>query len=487
MNSHPWYFRTVSGSRTSCLVSRVVRLVSALSLCVVAVGASSSAHAASISLGEATTAPGQGMVGLPVSLAVASGEQVTAVLMDLRFDPVVAGFDGCTLEPAVTALGKASQSVLLAPGLARISLYGYDRQTLSSGALGACHLHALATAPVGGSIIELQNGVATDPVAQELLVTTTAGRLWVEAPPTVPVPSVQLLTPTAGTTITGTNISVSFTVQNTTIVSGGTHLALTLDSSTPQQLVSLNPVTLSSVAAGPHTLTLQLVDAANAPLSNPEATASVSFTTEILASTAPTLTILSPAANATLIGTNVSVSVSVTGSTVGTGTGNAHLHYRIDDGTVFEEYDLSGYTFTSVAPGTHKLGIMLANNNATHSRVTGTEYQTVYVTVQAPEPVPATEATLTVLSPLPNTTIIGSTVTVSVAVSGIKVQTGSGFAHLHIKLDDGQVSHVYNTKPFSLTNVKPGTHKVGVMLADNDTHTKIAGTEYKTVTITVVK
>lgn len=486
MNSHPWCSRTVSGSRTSCLISRVIRLVSALSLCVVAIGASSSAHAASISLGEATTAPGQGMVGVPVSLTVASGEQVTAVLMDLRFDPVVAGFDGCTLEPAVTALGKASQSVLLAPGLARISLYGYDRQTLSSGALGACQLHALATAPVGGSIIELQNGVATDPVAQELLVTTTAGRLWVEAPPTIPVPSVQLLTPTAGTTITGTNIAASFTVQNATIVSGGTHLALTLDGGTPQQLVSLNPVTLSSVAAGPHALTLQLVDAANAPLSNPEATASVSFTTEILVSVSPTLTILNPAANAVIVGTSVTVNVGVTGSTVGTGAGDAHLHYRIDGGTVFEEYNLTGYTFTNVAPGLHKLGIMLADN-ATHSRVVGSEYQTVYVTVQAPEPAPTTGATLTVLSPLPNTTITGSTVTVSAAVTGIKVQTGSGFAHLHIKLDDGQVSHVYNTKPFTITGVKPGTHKVGVMLADNDTHTKIAGTEYKTITITVVK
>lgn len=488
MNSHPWCSRTVSGSRSSCLASRVVRFLSALSLCLgVTVAVLPAAHAASLSLGEATTIPGQGPVGLPVALAAASGEQVTSVLVDVAFDPAVAAFDSFSVEPAVAALGKETQIRLVSPGLARIALYGFDRQTLPNGALGQCVLHALPTAAVGGSLVDLQSGAAADPVGQDLPLGTSSGRLWVQAPAPAPVPTVQFLAPLGGSAITGTNVVVSFTVQNATVVSGGTHLALTLDAGAPQQLVSLNPVTLSSVAAGAHTLLLQLVDAANAPLTNPEATASVAFTTQLPVVTVPTLTIAAPAADSTIIGDKVTIQPAVTGITVGTGSTQAHLHYRIDDGTVYERYDVNPFTFTNVLPGTHKLGIMLAD--AAHTRVAGTDYQVVYVTVQAPAPAPTPTggATLAVLSPLPNTTIAGSTVTVSVAVTGIKVQTGSGYAHLHYKLDNGQVSHVYNTKPFAMTGVKPGTHTVGVMLADNDTHTRIAGTEYKTITITVVK
>lgn len=487
MNSHPWCSRTVSGFRSSCLASCVARFFSALSLCLgVTVAVVPAAHAASLSLGEATTIPGQGPVGLPVALAVASGEQVTSVLVDVAFDPAVAAFDSFSVEPAVAALGKEAQIRLVSPGHARIALYGFDRQTLPNGALGQCMLHALPTAAVGGSLVDLQSGAAADSVGQDLPLGTSAGRLWVQAPAPAPAPTVQFMAPLGGSAITGTDVAVSFTVQNAVIAVGGTHLALTLDAGAPQQLVSLNPVTLSSVAAGAHTLLLQLVDATNAPLTNPEAAASVAFTTQLPVVTMPTLTIAAPAADSTITGTSVGVTAAVTGITVGPGTGKAHLHYRIDDGTVFETYTLSTFTFTNVAAGTHKLGIMLADN-ATHSLVSGSQYQVVYVTVQAPAPAPtpAGGATLAVLSPLPNTTVAGSTVTVSVAVTGIKVQTGSGYAHLHYKLDNGQVSHVYNTKSFSFTGVKPGTHTIGVMLADNDTHTRIAGTDYKQITVTV--
>lgn len=89
--------------------------------------------------------------------------------------------------------------------------------------------------------------------------------------------SVVIQTPTAGGTITGSTVNVSYSVSG----SGHDHLHLILDGSTPIELAALTGErTFTNVAPGAHTVTAQLVNAAHGPVSVPSAVSNVSFTVD---------------------------------------------------------------------------------------------------------------------------------------------------------------------------------------------------------------
>lgn len=147
-------------------------------------------HAATVSLGDATATAAQAGVALPLTLSVNTAEQITAVSLDVQFDPVLAQWNNAALESSVVALGKQVTTYTLSAGHVRLIIYGLDRQLLSSGPLGQCLLNVASTAPQGSILISLSTGSASDPNGIELPVVTYDGRLWVELPTDTAAPQI---------------------------------------------------------------------------------------------------------------------------------------------------------------------------------------------------------------------------------------------------------------------------------------------------------
>jgi len=106
------------------------------------------------------------------------------------------------------------------------------------------------------------------------------------------------------------------------------HVHVQLDDEPAQMSLNLSgSLTFNSVAPGNHTLTVTLVDSGDGELTNPEATDSVSFTTEEVVTTPPTIAITNPTNNSTIVGDTINVSWASTGdlSTVN------HVHIQLDD------------------------------------------------------------------------------------------------------------------------------------------------------------
>jgi hypothetical protein len=227
--------------------------------------AAAPARAATLGLGETTALPGQTGVGLPLSLTIASGEQVTAVSIDVHFDPLLTQWQSAALEPAVAALGKAMETSLVAPGHTRIVVYGLDRQLLSSGPVVQC-LFQIPAAASGSGVIDLRDGLGSSPDGMELSMATQDGRVWIAAsspPPPEPsdAPAVELLYPTDGATVSPTFdvlLSVSGAIIRTG--TGYTHLHLRLDGGSTWHVYNTKPFRLSNLKPGAHKLEVWLAD-----------------------------------------------------------------------------------------------------------------------------------------------------------------------------------------------------------------------------------
>ncbi len=136
--------------------------------------------AATVALGEATANPGQSQVALPLSLAVGSGEQISAFSVDVYFDSAVVSWQSVTLEPSLTALGKEVQTNVIAPGHVRMVIYGMDQQIFSNGLLGQCMLQVLNSAAAGSTTLNLQSGLGSSPTGAESVLSLSDGRIWIE-------------------------------------------------------------------------------------------------------------------------------------------------------------------------------------------------------------------------------------------------------------------------------------------------------------------
>ena len=78
----------------------------------------------------------------------------------------------------------------------------------------------------------------------------------------------------------------------------------------------------------------------------------------------PTVTINTPAAGATVVGTTISILYDTGGNL----TGTDHIHFRLDDGPERPDYDLDGvYQIVNVPPGQHTVYAYLVRSNHTHA------------------------------------------------------------------------------------------------------------------------
>ena len=95
-------------------------------------------------------------------------------------------------------------------------------------------------------------------------------------------PSLSIDSPSNGDLIVGTDVDVSLTVQNFTVGALGSgadgHIHYTIDSGSNQMKYDTNPISLSGLSYGEHTVTLELVDDSHNSL-NPAVTSSLTFTT----------------------------------------------------------------------------------------------------------------------------------------------------------------------------------------------------------------
>ncbi len=549
------------------------------------------ASAASIGLGEATATPGAIQVGLPLSLTVGVSEQLSAFTVDVYFDPALAQWQSVTVDPLAVAVGKQAQFNLIAPGHARIILYGTDRQFFSSGTIARCLVNVASSASAGTTLVTLRDGQGTNINGGDLPLVLSDGRIWIDAPPDTTPPKISAVAVNA---ITQTGATVTWTTDelatsqveygttsgygNTTLLNGTMTLAHTvllsgltpgtlyhfrvrskdaanneglgLDATfTTQPLPSvatptITPaggtftasasVTLSTATAGAtirYTLDGSDPTAASAAYTQPltlsssatvKARAFMSGMTDSAVAGAA-FTITTSGSSMTL--TAAQSSASSTGWwAVGTEKvawgANEWLEYAVDFGaggtwtaglTATNQSNSSapglpaGYAFNLnvTVDGIYKGALQVPGSTTTYQtgtasftmpsgvhavRFTWTNdawsagvydanirvKQVSFAPSSSATPTPST-ASVSVSSPQPNSTVIGPNISLRFSVSGVTILSGTAYDHLHIRLDGGQIWHVYNTGSFGLNNLTKGWHKIELQIVDNVNHAPIPG------------
>lgn len=467
-------------------------------------------------LGEATAAPGQSQVALPMSVAITDGQLITMLAWDITYDPAIIDWEAVVVDPAVTAMGKEAHAFEMSPGLVRLVLYGLDRQAFTSGALAECRLRVLPQAAAGSTMVGLNAAIAASGNGGELPLSTTDGRVWVEAPAssdTTP-PALALTSPADNAQFTmGEALLVAGTATDNDAISGvtvnGTAVTLQAGGSFSQ--------TLSSLAAGAHTITVVATDAGGN-------TAQAVRAVTIAAPPAPPSAALTvPAA----LMTNRSSEWMVRGTELTYWNANVWVEQQVDFGTG-GSWGLAlsamnqnngalglpvGYTFnltvaidgaykgTLKVPGsttvfqqgalnvTAPAGVRTVRFTWTNDYWRSNLYdanirikEASFVPGGIPMP-PATMPSVTILSPANGSTVTGSTQTLQFQVSNFTLGQSSG--HLHVQVDNGATWHVYSSTPLYLKNLKPGAHRVKMTLVDLN-HNAVNGTNTPiTTTFTV--
>ena len=268
------------------------------------------ASAASIGLGEATATPGATQVGLPLSLTVGVSEQLSAFMVDVYFDPTLAQWQSVTVEPSAVAVGKQAQFDLIAPGHARIILYGTDRQFFPSGTIARCLVNIASSASTGTTLVTLRDGQGTNINGGDLPLVLSDGRIWINVPPDTTPPQISAV---AATAITQTGATVTWTTNEmaTSQVDYGATASYGTTTPLDNTMAQSHSVSLSGLTPGTlyHFRARSKDAAANEGL-GPDAT----FTTQPLpAVAAPTFT---PAGGTFTNTVTITLATSTTGAAI---------------------------------------------------------------------------------------------------------------------------------------------------------------------------
>ncbi|MBI4284088.1 MAG: DUF4399 domain-containing protein [Chloroflexi bacterium] len=259
-----------------------------------------------------------------------------------------------------------------------------------------------------------------------------------QTPAAAAPPTLEITQPAAGATLASGNVQVSVKVGNFQIVppggasaEGKGHIHYYLDVAIPTvvgkpaisaagtyKATTETSLTWDNLAAGSHTLGVQLVNNDHTPLS-PAVTAQVTITVSAppeaatttppaaTAPAAPSIKISSPASGATITGNSVQVMVAVSnfeivppGGAVTAGKG--HVHYYLDvtiptasgeravtaAGT-YKATTETSLTWDNLTPGTHTLGVQLVNSDHTPLSPAVTAEITITVSASASTPPPS--------------------------------------------------------------------------------------------------
>ena len=184
----------------------------------------------------------------------------------------------------------------------------------------------------------------------------------------------------------------------------------------------------------------------------------------------PRATIAAPAAGATITGKTVNVSYSTSGDT----SQAAFVAVRLDSGTPSYASLTGSAQFTNVTYGAHTLNAWLAR--ADQTKIDNTDATAVaFTTVAAPAPV------LSITGPVNNSSIAGSTASVTYGVTGDLTEAH----HAVFSLDGGApFSVMMLSGTMQLDALGLGAHALTGYVARSD-NTKIAGSDSATITFTM--
>ena len=222
--------------------------------------------------------------------------------------------------------------------------------------------------------------IATDAAGNR----TTASRTVTVDSPMTTAPTVTITGPLSGGTVSGSSVTITFTVANITMAVGGPHLHLQLDNGTVMHLYSVTSYGWYNIPAGTHTIGMRLVDGSHTPLTNPEAHSVVTFTVQSSgSSTTSTSTSSTTTTTTTTTGPSVLINAPLNGSTTGStitllftvsGTKislyDAHLHIQLDSGPVWHVYNTDPFGLRGLALGQHKIAMQLVDKY--HNKLSGT-------------------------------------------------------------------------------------------------------------------
>jgi hypothetical protein len=247
---------------------------------------------------------------------------------------------------------------------------------------------------------------------------------------------------------------------------------------------ALNPLPLSDLSVGAHTLILELRNNDHTALSP----IVVDFTVFTVLANAPRVTITSPADPSTVNASSVEAELTVgnftlDGSKVGQApeAGTGHWHVLVDGAYMGYGADLVALV-SDLSEGPHIITIELHNND--HSALTWPAFDLVRIVVPAGAP------KVTITSPAPTSTVNSSSVALTFTVAnftldGSKVgqapELGIGHWHLYI---DGVYTGYGATLTALAVHLAPGTHVLSVELHNND-HSDLTWPPFDTVTVTV--
>jgi hypothetical protein len=335
------------------------------------------AEAATLSVSNVQANPGN-QVRLPINLTQQTN--ITALQFTLSFDPTILTGIGVNSGSAVTDHTVVSN---ITPGQATVAIFSGSNAIIQANGGSVVDLAVQVTAAstaTGTSALTLSNVVASDTNANSVPVTIQNGTFAVAS--TVPpgntiAPLIAITSPGAGTTLSG-SVTISAQATDDTAVVG---VQFKVDGQNQGAEDTTSPYSISwdttKSANGSHTLTAVARDAAGNQTTSTEATVTVKNGTS--ETTSSSVSITSPAANATVSGkTKVSATVSGIAGVVG-------VQFKLDGQNLGAEDTTSPYSVswdtTKTNNGTHTLAAVA--RDAVGNQITSSE---VVVTVNNSAP-----------------------------------------------------------------------------------------------------
>jgi hypothetical protein len=247
---------------------------------------------------------------------------------------------------------------------------------------------------------------------------------------------------------------------------------------------ALNPLPLSDLSVGTHTLVLELRNNDHTELT-PRV---VDFTIFTVLANAPRVTITAPADPSTVNAASVEAEFTVGNFTLDASkvgqapqAGTGHWHVLVDGVYIGYGADLVSMV-SDLSQGPHVITIELHNND--HSALTWPAFDLLRIVVPSGAP------KVTITSPGASSTVNSSSVVLNFTVAnftldGSKVgqppEAGIGHWHLYV---DGVYTGYGATLSATAVHLAPGTHVLSVELHNND-HSDLTWPAFDSVTVTV--
>ena len=265
-------------------------------------------------------------------------------------------------------------------------------------------------------------------------------------------PTTSITAPTEGSTVSGSNISVSADAADNIAIAG---VQFKLDGNYLGSEDTVAPYTVvwdtTNSTNGNHALTAVARDTSN--------NQTTSTAVNVTVNNPPQLSILTP-----IEGQSISSnSITVTYTSLGDQTEANHAHFKLDGGGTVMDIDFDGnYTFNDVAPGNHTLTGVIARAN--HSEIAGSEDTVNFVTTAPDTQAPSVQIT----DPAEGSSVSGSiTITANatdnVAIAGVQFKVNG------INQGSEDVTAPYSVS-WNTTSVANGTHVITAVARDTSSN-----------------